>query len=115
MSHDIKIVSQRSDGVTTYVGVCSCGRYSTKPYKIRTDAQDAGDAHMVRGDSHNRAIAQFQRGHTAKHLKSELKWYEEQADNPMNSPSERETWAGLASELRTRMNGSDESEQQALF
>lgn len=98
---------------TDFVAVCACRRWSSKAYKTRVDADDAGDRHVVRGDEHNRVLASFNRGTTR--LATELKWYEDQSENPMNSKEEREMWRLLAEEIRPRVQRPPDEEQQALF
>lgn len=106
-------ITYTRDADHKHVAVCSCARWRSKGYKIRTDAQDAGDAHVVRGDEHNRAIAQFNRGQAQ--LRTELKWYEEQSENMLNSEKDREMWTLLADELRKRLGDAPDEGQLGLF
>lgn len=96
-----------------WVAFCSCRRWRSKPYKDWSDADAAGDAHVVRGDEHLRAIAGLRHGRTT--LRAELRWYEEQANDPMNSQKEREMWQLLADDLRPRAIGADNEGQLELF
>jgi hypothetical protein len=68
---------------------------------------------MARGDAHNRALAQFRRGRTS--LRTELRWYEEQAQDPTNSEQERAMWAMLADEIRARAEPDNNEGQDQLW
>lgn len=97
-----------------FFAVCACTRWRSKGYETRENAEDAGDAHVVRGDEHNRALAALQRGGGT--LASELKWYEEQAVNPLNAAEDRRMWAMLANDLRPRVKSASPSgDDQPLF
>jgi hypothetical protein len=108
--HEIEIIRNRD----RFTAVCSCGRWKSASYLAREDAETKGEAHMVRGDQHLRALAQFSRG--AAQLRTEWKWYVEQAENPLNSEAEREMWQQLADELEPRVKAPPTDEgQDALF
>lgn len=96
-----------------FVAVCACNRWRGKPHKEATGAADEGDAHIIRGDEHNRVLAAMHRGRTT--LKSEYKWYVEQSENPLNSEKEREVWAKLAQDLYSRVHPPASEDQGELW
>jgi hypothetical protein len=94
-----------------FVGVCSCGRWRTPPRVTRDDAETLGLAHEARGDEHNRVIAAM--AHGGGTPASELRWYEEQAENVLNTKEEREMWQRLADDLRRRVKPKGPTEADA--
>lgn len=109
--HQIKV---RYADEGKHVAVCSCGRWKSNLFLDPQDADDAGTAHQIRGDLHNRAIAAAHRGTSP--LKTQLKWYEEQAADMMNTAAQRQQWQILADELRPRVTGGPpQGDDEALF
>ena len=100
MEHNITLDRNRDK---KWVARCSCRRWVSNKYQLRSDAESAGEIHVFKGDGHLRALAQFDRGKARVNLGSELKWYEEQAENPHLTDDERDLWKMLADELRPRV------------
>lgn len=96
-----------------YIAVCSCRRWRSDPFRARSDAVDKGLMHSDRGDLHNRALAAANYGKRPQ-IKTELQWYTDQANDPLNSDKDRLLWQNLADELADRMKG-DGTEQSQLF
>lgn len=115
--HQITIFTARTPDGPRYAAICSCKRWRSKYSAEENHARSAGDVHQYKGDQQNRAAAQFDRGRaqTVRTLSSELKWYEEQANNPLNSEKDRELWQALADELRPRVQGPPDEDQLGLF
>jgi hypothetical protein len=111
VKHEITVHRNRNK---RWFAACSCRRWTSNTYLLRNEAITAGEVHVFKGDAHLRALAQFQRGKARVNLASELKWYEEQAENLLNSREDREMWQLLADELRPRVHASDE-DQMTLF
>ena len=112
--HEIEIATEPDKDRVRYIAVCSCRRWHSTAYLDRDDAVKKGEAHMVRGDQHLRALAQFSRG--SAQLRSEWKWYVEQANNPLNTATDREMWQRLADDLEPRVKAPTQDEgQDALW
>lgn len=111
MDHKITLERNRDK---KWIALCSCGRWVSNKYQLRSDAESAGEIHVFKGDNHLRALAQFDRGKTRVNLSSELRWYEEQSENPHLTDNERDLWKMLADELRPRVatNTSDDPGDQ---
>lgn len=96
-----------------YVAVCDCGRWRSEPYREREHAETKGLAHTARGDAHLRALAAQDRGTST--LRTQFRYYTEQAEDPLNSDEDRELWRQLADELRPRVEGALDQQDEPLF
>lgn len=94
-----------------YIATCTCQRWRSEPYRERENAVTKGLGHEVAGDSHLTALAAFHRGNPQP--QTTLKWYIEQATDPLNNERDRDMWQALADELADRLKG-DESVQAEL-
>lgn len=112
-----KITCEQIEKNNRWIAICSCGRWRSSTYILESDAESAGEGHKFRGDSHLTALAQFTRGRTAANLRSELKWYEDQAEDPFNSEKDRKMWKILADELRPRVvqKNAEDDDQMLLW
>jgi hypothetical protein len=86
------------------VSVCSCGRWRSAPYKIRSDAEGKGLMHAYHGDEDNRVTTTL--NFNSGTLAAELRWYRDQAENTLNTGKDREMWKMLADELEVRLQSS---------
>lgn len=96
-----------------YIAICSCTRWRSAPYRERETAETKGLAHVTRGDAHVRALAAQDRGTSS--LRTQMKWYLEQSEDPFSTPEQREMWKRLADELRPRVEGATDQDDVPLF
>lgn len=114
--HVIEVVegTPTPSGEPRFVGICSCGRWRSGQYPTRGDVVDKTQHHSLNGDAQNRAAAAMNRG--ASPLRTQLAWYDRQAQDPLNSEADRETWQQLADDVRERLRPQQETEgQDSLF
>ena len=97
-NHRIKYEAISSLPPQRHRAVCSCRGWASAVVSTRQLAEDEALIHLRNVEKARAAM-----GTSTPSLKSQQAWYQQQAENPNNSPEDRRLWQLLANELGLRL------------